>query len=178
MEVSRLYLQVGPDEDPTAWSDDRFWSELHTRMYDPDHTEIIEGDIFQKDLAQLRAFVATPMQHGRLYLAGDAVHIVPPTGAKGLNLAVADVRVLAAALAHHYKTDDTTRLARYSETCLRRVWRTIRFSNMLTTLLHRLPGQTPLDDELQAAEFTYLQNSQAAQTTIAEQYIGLPIEGA
>ena len=176
MEVSRLYLQVPADEDPAAWSDDRFWDELHRRMFDADRTEIAEGEIFQKDLARLRAFVASPMQFGRLFLAGDAVHIVPPTGAKGLNLAVADARVLAGALARFYRSGTDDALRAYSEVCLRRVWKTVRFSTMLTGLLHRFPGHTPFERELQLAELDYIHGSRAAQVSIAEQYAGLPVE--
>ena len=176
MEVSRLYLQVPADEDPAAWSADRFWDELHRRMFDGDRTEIAEGQIFQKDLARLRAFVASPMQHGRLFLAGDAVHIVPPTGAKGLNLAVADARVLARALARHYQAGSDDALRAYSDVCLRRVWKTVRFSTMLTGLLHRFPAHTPFERELQLAELEYIHGSRAAQVSIAEQYAGLPVE--
>ena len=177
-QLSRHYLQVGPEEDPDNWSDARFWEELHTRMFDHDHSEIIEGEIFQKDVARLRAFVASPMQYGRLFLAGDAVHIVPPTGAKGLNLAVADARVLARGLADHYRTGSDERLGRYSEVCLRRVWKTIRYSTMMTGLLHKFPTHTPFERELQLSELDYILGSRAAQTTIAEQYVGLPFEEA
>ena len=138
-EVSRLYLQVSPDDTPDDWPADRFWDELHRRMFDEDRTEIVEGEIFQRDVARLRAFVASPMQYGRLFLAGDAVHIVPPTGAKGLNLAVADARVMARGLADFYRTGSQARLDRYSDTCLRRVWKTVRFSSMMTGLLHQVP---------------------------------------
>src|SRR6185369_17876991 len=138
-KISRHYLQVPIDEDPDNWSDAQFWDELHKRMDDNNKAEIIEGEIFQKNVAPLRSFVAAPMQHGRLFLAGDAAHIVPPTGAKGLNLAVADVRVLARALSEFYRTGATARLDRYSEICLRRVWKTVRFSNYMTYLLHRFP---------------------------------------
>jgi len=175
-QVSRHYLQVGPEEDPDNWSDARFWEELHVRMFDDDRAEIIEGEIFQKDVARLRAFVASPMQFGRLFLAGDAVHIVPPTGAKGLNLAVADARVLARGLADHYRTGSDERLARYSEVCLRRIWKTVRYSTMMTGLLHKFPSHTPFERELQLAELDYILGSRAAQTTIAEQYVGLPFE--
>ena len=174
-EVSRLYLQVDRDEDPANWSDDRFWSELHRRMFDRGG-EVQEGEIFQRDVAQLRAFVATPMQYGRLFLAGDAVHIVPPTGAKGLNLAVADARVLAKGLTEFYRTGSKDRLDRYSEICLRRVWKTVRFSTMLTGLLHKFPNHTPFERELQLAELDFIAGSRSAQASVAEQYVGLPIE--
>lgn len=174
--VSRLYVQVPAEEDVSSWSDDRFWDALHARMFDADRSEVVEGEIFQRDVARLRAFVAAPMQYGRMFLAGDAVHIVPPTGAKGLNLAVADARVLARGLAEFYRTGARDRLEAYSETCLRRVWRTVRFSTMMTALLHRFPGHTVFERELQLAELETIQNSHAAQITIAEQYVGAPME--
>jgi p-hydroxybenzoate 3-monooxygenase len=177
-EISRLYLQVGADEDPASWSDDRFWDELHQRMFDTGRTEVTEGEIFQRDVARLRAFVAAPMQHGRMFLAGDAVHIVPPTGAKGLNLAVADARVLARGLTDFYRTGSQDRLDGYSEVCLRRVWKTIRYSTMMTGLLHKFPSHTPFERELQLAELEYIHGSRAAQQMIAEQYVGLPIDDA
>jgi p-hydroxybenzoate 3-monooxygenase len=176
-QVSRLYLQVGPDETTDAWSDSRFWDELHMRMFDTARTEIVEGEIFQRDIARLRAFVAAPMQYGRLLLAGDAVHITPPAGAKGLNLAVADVRVMARALTDYYRNGSRERLERYTEDCLRRVWKTVRYSTMLTGLLHKLPSHTPFHRELQLAELEYIHGSRAAQASIAEQYVGLPFEG-
>jgi p-hydroxybenzoate 3-monooxygenase len=174
--VSRHYLQCAVDEDPAGWSDDRFWDELHVRMGDEDRAEIAEGEIFQRDVARLRAFVAEPMQHGRLFLAGDAVHIVPPTGAKGLNLAVADVRVLARALGDFYATGARDRLERYSETCLQRVWKVLRFSTYMTGLLHRFPAQTSFERRLQLAELDYLAASRAAATAVAENYVGLPFD--
>ena len=177
-KVSRHYIQVPSDTDPESWSDAQFWDELHKRMDDEGVGEIVEGEIFQKNVAPLRSFVATPMQHGRLFLAGDAVHIVPPTGAKGLNLAVADVRVLSLGLEEFYKKGKMDRLNRYSEVCLRRVWKTIRFSNYMTNLLHRFPEHTPFDRQLQLAELEYLSNSRAAGATIAENYVGLPFEDA
>jgi p-hydroxybenzoate 3-monooxygenase len=176
MQVSRLYLQVGADEDPDAWSDARFWDELHQRMFDAGKTEIVEGEIFQRDVARLRSFIAAPMQYGRLYLAGDAVHITPPAGAKGLNLAVADVRSLSGALSHFYETGQRDKLMRYSEHCLKRVWRTVGFSTRLTELLHRFPEHSTYQRELQLAELDYIRSSHAAQTVIAEQYVGTPYE--
>jgi p-hydroxybenzoate 3-monooxygenase len=175
-KVSRHYLQVPIDENPDDWSDARFWDELHLRLDDVAKEEIVEGEIFQKNVAPLRAFVASPMQHGRLYLAGDASHIVPPTGAKGLNLAVADVRVLSRAVIEFYRNGDTRRLERYSDVCLRRVWKTVRFSMYMTSALHRFPEHTPFDRKIQLAELDYLHNSVAAQTTIVENYVGLPFE--
>jgi p-hydroxybenzoate 3-monooxygenase len=175
-QVSRLYLQVGADDDPKTWSDDRFWDELHQRMFDAGKTEIIEGEIFQRDVARLRSFIAAPMQYGQLFLAGDAVHITPPTGAKGLNLAVADVRSLAGALGHFYKTGRHDKLARYSEHCLKRVWRTVGYSTRMTELLHKFPEHSPYRRELQLAELDYIHSSRAAQIVIAEQYVGMPYE--
>jgi len=174
--VSRHYVQCQPDEDPERWSDAQFWDELHLRMNDRGRGEIVEGEIFQKEVARLRSFVAAPMQHGRLFLAGDAAHIVPPTGAKGLNLAAADVRVLGRALTEFFRTGATERLERYSEVCLRRVWKTIRFSNYMTSLLHRFPAHTPFEREVQLAELDYVASSRAGATAIAENYVGLPFE--
>jgi p-hydroxybenzoate 3-monooxygenase len=172
MEISRLYLQVAPNENPEDWPDGRFWEELHARMYDAARTEIVEGEIFQRDIAHLRAFVVAPMQYGRLFLLGDAAHIVPPAGAKGLNLAVADARNLARGLVEFYHSGSSEGADRYSERCLRRVWKTVRFSTMLTGLLHKFPSHTPLERELQLAELEYIAGSRAAQTSLAEQYVG------
>lgn len=176
-QISRLYLQIGPDESPDAWPDARFWDELHTRMFDADKTEIVEGEIFQRDIARLRALVAAPMQYRRLLLAGDAVHITPPAGAKGLNLAVADVRVMARAFAEYYRNGSRERLDRYSDDCLNRVWKTVRYSTMLTRLLHKFPSHSPFERQLQLTELEYIYGSRFAQASIAEQYIGLPFEG-
>jgi len=175
-EVSRLYLQVGANESPDEWPDARFWEELHVRMFDEGRTEIVEGEIFQRDVAHLRTFVASPMQYGRLFLAGDAAHIVPPTGAKGLNLAVADARMMAHGFKEFYRRASCTELERYSECCLRRIWKTVRFSTMMTGLLHKFSSHTPLERELQLAELEYILGSRAAQVSIAEQYVGLPYE--
>ncbi|MBR1158101.1 4-hydroxybenzoate 3-monooxygenase [Bradyrhizobium elkanii] len=172
-QVSRLYLQIGSKDTIEQWPDDRFWCELHARMYDASRTEIAEGDIFQRDIAHLRAFVAAPMQYGRLFLAGDSAHIVPPTGAKGLNLAVADACNLAKGLIEFYRTGSRAALDGYSHRSLSRVWKTVRFATMLTGLLHRIPTHTPLERELQIAELEYIATSRAAQTTLAEQYAGL-----
>jgi p-hydroxybenzoate 3-monooxygenase len=174
--VSRLYLQIDADDDHKSWSDDRFWDELHARMFDEGRTEIAEGEIFQRDIARLRSFVASPMQYGRLLLAGDAVHITPPAGAKGLNLAVADVRVMAAALIEFYRNGNSDGLNGYSEKCLDRVWKTVRFSTMLTGLLHKFPKHSAFERNLQLTELEYILGSRAAQTTIAEQYVGTPLE--
>jgi p-hydroxybenzoate 3-monooxygenase len=175
--VSRLYLQIDSNDDHTAWPDHRFWDELHKRMFDDDRSEIVEGEIFQRDIARLRSFVASPMQYGRLLLAGDAVHIVPPAGAKGLNLAVADVRVMAAALIEFYRSGNTDRLNSYSDKCLDRVWKTVRFSTALAGLLHKFPEHSAFERNLQLTELEYIHSSRAAQTTLAEQYVGTPLEG-
>jgi p-hydroxybenzoate 3-monooxygenase len=174
--VSRLYLQIDANDDHSSWSDARFWDELHARMFDEDRSEIVEGEIFQRDIARLRSFVASPMQYGRLLLAGDAVHITPPAGAKGLNLAVADIRVMAAALIEFYRSGNTERLNGYSQKCLDRVWRTVRFSTMLTGLLHKFPEHSPFERNLQLTELEYIFGSRAAQTTLAEQYVGTPLD--
>jgi p-hydroxybenzoate 3-monooxygenase len=174
--ISRLYIQCTPDEDLAAWPDARIWDELHVRIGDEARNELVEGRIFQRGVTPVRAFVAAPMQHGRLFLAGDAAHIVPPTGAKGLNLAVADVRVLARALTAFFRTGSRERLECYSDTCLRRVWKTVRYSVYMTSLLHRFPAHTPFDREVQLAELEYISGSRAASTVIAENYVGLPFE--
>jgi p-hydroxybenzoate 3-monooxygenase len=172
--LSRLYFQCAPDEDPSAWPDGRIWSELRIRL--GNGTALAEGPILQKGITGMRSFVAEPMQYGRLFLAGDAAHIVPPTGAKGLNLAVADVRALARALAAFYAEGRTELLDRYSETCLRRVWKVQRFSWWMTSMLHRLPDEGPLRHRLQLAELDYLAGSRAASTALAENYVGLPFD--
>ena len=136
-KLSRLYVQCAADDDLAGWPDRRIWDELHTRLYDKDGGELQEGPILQQAVMPLRAYVAAPMRHGRMFLAGDAAHIVPPTGAKGLNLAAADVRVLSRALIEFFRTGATERLDRYSDTCLKRVWKVVRYSNYMTSLLHR-----------------------------------------
>jgi p-hydroxybenzoate 3-monooxygenase len=175
-KVARLYLQCAPDEELANWSDARIWDELHVRLGDPGKTELHEGKIFQRNIAPVRSFVSAPMNYGRMFLAGDASHIVPPTGAKGLNLAVADVRILSRALIDFFRGGATERLDRYSETCLRRIWKVVRFSTFMTMLLHRPTGQTNFDREIQLAELDYIAQSRAAATTIAENYVGLPFE--
>ena len=174
-EVVRLYVQVAPDEDIEAWPDARVWDELHRRAATPGWS-LAEGPVLQKGITGMRSFVTEPMQHGRLFLAGDAAHIVPPTGAKGMNLAVADVRVLARALADYYRTGRTERLARYSDVCLRRVWKAQRFSWFMTSMLHRFPEHDPFDERRQLAELDYVTSSRAAATSLAENYVGLPME--
>jgi p-hydroxybenzoate 3-monooxygenase len=172
MSVSRLYLQVPVDERAEDWSDARFWDELHTRMFDTTG-EVKEGEIFQRDLAQLRAFIAQPMQYQNLFLAGDAVHIVPPAGAKGLNMAVADVRVLARGMVSYLRNGSRAGLDRYSSDCEQRVWKTIRFSYYLTSLLHRFKEQSEFDRGMQLSELEYILQSEALQKAIAQQYVML-----
>ncbi|MDM0078130.1 4-hydroxybenzoate 3-monooxygenase [Variovorax sp. J2P1-59] len=171
--ISRLYLQVPPSDRPENWTDARIWDELHTRMFDDGRTEIQEGEIFQRDIAQLRAFIASPMQHGNLFLAGDAVHIVPPTGAKGLNMAVADARILARSMAAYFSSNSRAELDRYSAECMARVWKTIRFSAYMTGLLHRFDEHSPFDRGMQLTELDFISQSEAAQRAIAEQYVKL-----
>jgi p-hydroxybenzoate 3-monooxygenase len=171
-ELSRLYLQCAPDEDLTAWPDDRIWEELQARL-GVDGWTLHEGPILEKGVTPMRSFVAEPMQWGRLYLAGDAAHIVPPTGAKGLNLAVRDVHALADALVAWYRDGDRSPLEAYSETCLRRVWRAEHFSWWMTTMLHRRPDGDEFDLHLQRSQLRYLQTSRVAATSLAENYVGI-----
>jgi p-hydroxybenzoate 3-monooxygenase len=172
--ISRMYLQVDPDEDIADWPDDRIWEELHCRV-DTDGWVLQEGPIFDKGVTPMRSFVAEPMRHGRMFLAGDAAHIVPPTGAKGLNLAVADVKVLADALDDWYARGDAQGLDGYSETCLRRVWRVQHFSWWMTTLLHRFSEHDEYEAKLQRSQLEYVTTSTAAATSLAENYVGLPL---
>jgi p-hydroxybenzoate 3-monooxygenase len=171
-EIQRLYFQCDPHDDVGEWPDERIWDELSARLATRDGWELTGGRIFQKDIVQMRSFVCEPMQYGRLFLAGDAAHIVPPTGAKGMNLAVADVRVLSRALTEFYGSGDTGLLDRYSETCLRRVWRAQRFSWWMTSMLHRFDRSDPFQLKVQQAELDYVTSSRAAATTIAENYVG------
>lgn len=174
--ITRLYLQCTPDEDLAKWPDERIWEELQRRLAGGDDTPTLqEGPIMQKGVTTMRSFVVEPMQYGRLFLAGDAAHIVPPTGAKGLNLAVTDVSVLSQALAAFYGSGSSAELDRYSATCLRRVWKAQRFSGWMTSTLHRFPGHTPFEQRVQLAELDYLMSSRAAQQSLAENYVGLPL---
>ncbi|MEO3470800.1 4-hydroxybenzoate 3-monooxygenase [Roseomonas sp. CAU 1739] len=168
--ISRLYLQCAPDEDLSLWSDDRIWSELRARL----GGALEEGPILQKGVTAMRSFVAEPMRHGRLFLAGDAAHIVPPTGAKGMNLAIADVRVLVRALEHFFAGRGEALMDRYSATCLDRVWKVQRFSWWMTQLLHRYDDHDDFEERVRLAELDYLAGSTAALTTLAENYVGLP----
>jgi len=173
LSVSRLYLQVPSSDRPENWSDAQIWNELHARMFDESREQVKEGVIFQRDMAQLRAFIASPMQYGNLYMAGDAVHIVPPTGAKGLNMAVADARMLARGIVQYFSGRSRAELDRYSEQCGLRVWKTIRYSAYMTGLLHRFAEHTTFDRGAQMAELEYIAGSEAAQRSIAEQYVML-----
>ena len=173
--ITRLYLQCRPDEDINEWSDDRIWAELQTRLSCRDGWHPAEGAILQKGVTGMRSFVAEPLQFGRLYLAGDAAHIVPPTGAKGMNLAFADVHYLSAALRAFYHDNDEERLRGYSATCLGRIWKTQRFSWWMTSLLHRFENEPAFDHKRQLAELEYVTSSRAAAASLAENYVGLPL---
>lgn len=174
-EIQRLYLQVDRDEDIRNWSDDRIWTELHRRTA-ADGWRLIDGPIIQKSIVGMRSFVCDPMQYGRLFLAGDAAHIVPPTGAKGLNLAVGDVQVLARGIVAYYREGRTDLLASYSATCLDRVWRAERFSWYMTMMLHRHPNQAEFDYRIQLAELAHVMHSRHAAAALAECYTDLSTE--
>jgi len=176
--LSRYYIQVPLDTNIEDWPDERFWTELKARYPRELADAIVTGPSIEKSIAPLRSYVAEPMRHGRLFLAGDAAHIVPPTGAKGLNLAVSDVTYLARALAAFYAKGATSLLDGYSEMALRRVWSSVRVSWYLTTLLHRFPDASDFDQRAQEHELEYLKSSYHAQVALAEQYAGLPIEEA
>ena len=172
-ELSRLYVQCDPEDSLEEWPDERIWEELHLRLARDDGWTLTEGPVIEKAIAPLRSFVAQPMQYGRLYLAGDAVHIVPATGAKGLNLAVADVQVLGEALSTYLKGGDDSLLDRYSDACLRRVWRVQHFSWWMTSMLHRFPDDDGFTRGLRRAQLEYVCSSRAAAATLAENYVGL-----
>jgi p-hydroxybenzoate 3-monooxygenase len=172
--ITRLYLQVAPDEDIAAWPDERIWEELHARLETDDAWALREGPILEKGITPMRSFVVEPMQHGRLFLAGDAAHIVPPTGAKGMNLAIADVFVLSHALSEFFRAGRTDLLAAYSQMCLRRVWRAEHFSWWMTSMLHRFPADA-FQQKLQRSQLDYVVSSRAAATSLAENYVGLPL---
>jgi p-hydroxybenzoate 3-monooxygenase len=175
-EITRLYLQVAPDEDLARWPDERIWEELHTRLETDDGWKLVEGPVLERLITPMRSFVAEPMQHGRLFLAGDAAHIVPPTGAKGMNLAVADVRALSRALAAYFTSGREDALAAYSQTCLRRVWRAEHFSWWMTSMLHRFPADDTFGHRLQRSQLEYVTSSTAGATSLAENYVGLPFD--
>ncbi|MEX3955796.1 4-hydroxybenzoate 3-monooxygenase [Trinickia sp. EG282A] len=172
--VTRLYLQCRPDENLAEWSDGRIWAELHTRFENDEGWTPNEGPITQKSVTPMRSFVAEPMQYGRLFLAGDAAHIVPPTGAKGMNLAVADVRTLSRALAARYRDGRVDLIEAYSTTCLERVWRAEHFSYFMTNMLHPSADETSFVNRLKMSELKYVTTSAAAAQSLAENYVGLP----
>lgn len=174
-EVQRHYLQVEPRDHISNWSDDRIWTELHARV-DTEEFNITEGAIIQKNIVSMRSFVCETMQYNRLFIAGDAAHIVPPTGAKGLNLAISDIQILANGLIRYYRTGQKDFLSNYSPTCLRRVWKAQRFSYWMTTMLHRNNQHTSFEKGIQLAELDYVTSSHAASASLAENYVGLPLQ--
>jgi p-hydroxybenzoate 3-monooxygenase len=174
-KLTRLYLQVTPEERLEDWSDDRIWQELHARLEIGDGWRVNEGPIVEKSITGMRSSVVEPMQYGKLYLAGDAAHIVPPAGAKGMNLALADVRALAQAFSAYFKAGDVDKLERYSATCLARVWRAEHFSWWMTSMLHRFPDDDAFQQRMQRAQLEYVVNSRAVVTSLAENYVGLPM---
>ncbi|WP_313392625.1 4-hydroxybenzoate 3-monooxygenase [Sphingobium yanoikuyae] len=175
---SRYYIQCGLDEQVEDWSDDRFWDELCLRLGPDAASRVTRGPSFEKSIAPLRSFVSEPMRWGRLFLAGDAAHIVPPTGAKGLNLAASDVIMLSDALVDHYRGGSDAGLDGYSARALARVWKAERFSWWFTSITHRFPDMDGFARRIQAAEIDYIRGSQAAQRTLAENYVGLPLMAA
>jgi p-hydroxybenzoate 3-monooxygenase len=175
--LSRLYLQCDPADGLDQWPDARIWDELHRRLaLAAGGFRLAEGPVLQKGITPMRSLVVEPMQAGRLFLAGDAAHIVPPTGAKGMNLAIADVHFLSEALAAHYRTGSMRALEAYSARCLKRIWKVQRFSWWMTTLLHRHHGDSPFDRRRQLAELDYVTSSEAAMKSLAENYVGLPLD--
>ncbi len=176
LTLSRYYLQVPLQDKVTQWSDDAFWDELRRRLPSEVADRVVTGASIEKSIAPLRSFVTEPMRFGRLFLAGDAAHIVPPTGAKGLNLAASDVGFLAAAMREHYLERSDAGIAAYSQRCLSRVWKAERFSWWFTTLMHKFPDTGTFDQRMQHAELEYLVGSSAASTALAENYVGLPLE--
>jgi p-hydroxybenzoate 3-monooxygenase len=175
-DVQRMYIQCDPADDIAAWSDARIWDELHARLDTGDGWTLTEGPIFRKGIIPLRSFVCETMRHGRLFLAGDAAHIVPPTGAKGLNLAVADVRVLSRLLDSAQKTGDQSILDRYSATCLRRVWKAERFSWYMTTMLHKNDEESDFERRIHFADLDLIRTSESSARSLAENYVGLPFD--
>ncbi|HYX66370.1 MAG TPA: 4-hydroxybenzoate 3-monooxygenase [Burkholderiales bacterium] len=175
-QIQRLYLQCDPNDELKNWPDARIWQELHARLATSEGWQLAEGRIFQKGIVAMRSFVVEPMRCGRLFLAGDAAHIVPPTGAKGLNLAAADVSVLSQALASYYRDGSEALLAGYSQKALRRVWRAEHFSWWMTSMLHRFHDESTFHHRLQLAELDYVVSSRAKAQTLAENYVGLPLE--
>jgi p-hydroxybenzoate 3-monooxygenase len=174
-EVQRMYFQCAPREKIDEWSDDRIWAEFSARLARHDGWSPKEGPIFSKTVIGMRSMVTEPMRYGRMFLAGDAAHVVPPTGAKGLNLAASDAQILARALTAHYKDHTDALLDTYSATALARIWKATRFSWWMTSMLHTFPGADEFQHRLQIAELDYLTRSRAASTALAENYVGLPI---
>lgn len=175
--VQRLYFQCDPNDKVENWSDDRIWAEFHARTEGSDGWRVKEGPIFQKGIIAMRSFVCETMQHGRLFLAGDAAHIVPPTGAKGLNLAAGDVVLLSRAITEFYRNNSTDRLDTYSSTAVKRVWRGEHFSWFMTTMLHDFEGEDTITRRFRRAQLDYVVSSRAAATSLAENYVGLPFPG-
>jgi p-hydroxybenzoate 3-monooxygenase len=176
--LSRYYVQCPLEDSVEDWPDARFWPELLARFPDDLRDQIVTGPSIEKSIAPLRSFVAEPLRYGNLFLAGDAAHIVPPTGAKGLNLAVSDVHYLSRGFIDHYLHGDDRELDRYSEIALKRIWGAVRFSWWMTTLLHRFPEQSEFDQQMQEAELNYVASSEHAQAALSEQYAGLPFKPA
>ncbi len=175
-QLQRMYIQCDPHDDIANWSDEAILEQLQARLVTHDNWQLKIGPIIQKNIVAMRSFVIEPMQHGRLFLAGDAAHIVPPTGAKGLNLAVADIRHLAHAFTAFYKQNETRLLEAYTRTCLRRIWRTEHFSWWMTSMLHRFPDDDAFQQRMQRAQLEYTVSSRASATTLAENYVGLPFD--
>jgi len=175
-DIQRYYLQVDPNDTITDWSDERIWQELHLRVETNDGWKLEEGPIIQKNIVPMRSFVCETMQYGRLFLAGDAAHIVPPTGAKGLNLAIGDIQVLAEGLKQFYMNASEKLLSEYSDICLKRIWKAQRFSKFMTELLHRNKEHSPFEYSIQLADLDYVTTSRAAAESLAENYVGLPVQ--
>jgi p-hydroxybenzoate 3-monooxygenase len=173
--IQRLYFQCDPKDDVANWPDARIWEELDLRLASDDGWKVKQGRIFQKGIIPMRSFVVEPLQYGKLFLAGDAAHIVPPTGAKGLNLAAADIKVLAQALDSYYASGESDLLERYSDTVLRRIWRSEHFSWWMTSMLHRFPDGDRIQQRFQLSELRNVTTSHAAATLLAENYVGLPM---
>ena len=174
---SRYYLQVPLTDKVEEWSDDTFWQELRLRLDAEGRDKLITGPSIEKSIAPLRSFITEPLRFGRMFLAGDAGHIVPPTGAKGLNLAATDVKYLSSAIIEYYQDKTEAGIDSYSERCLKRIWKGERFSWWFTSLMHKFPETGAFGQKLQAAELDYLVNSKAASTALAENYVGLPLDG-
>lgn len=175
---SRYYLQVPLTDKVENWSDEKFWEELKNRLDPVSREQLVTGPSIEKSIAPLRSFVTEPMRFGKLFLAGDAAHIVPPTGAKGLNLAASDIAFLSSALIQFYQTGSEDGIESYSENCLKRVWKAERFSWWMTNLLHRFENETEFEQKIKQSELSYILGSEAGQTTLAENYVGLPLDKA